>query len=248
MIAPKTDNHAFTVLFVLVLSSMFILAAVGCSPTDTLAQFESPTPTETATATPDETPTPTETETPTDTPTITFTPTETETSTPTDTPTPTPTATPTLTPTETPTLTPTTPVVPTPTNTFVLAPGTQGCSLGFWKNHSNAWGPTGFSTEQTIASVFSRAGADPYTSVGDKNLHQALNFGGGSTIQEAAQILLRQSVAALLNAAHPGVAFPRTVDQVIASVNSALDSQTRSTILNLSEALDRDNNLGCPLP
>jgi hypothetical protein len=54
-------------------------------------------------------------------------------------------------------------------------------------------------------------------------------------------------VAALLNSAHPDVDYPRTTSSVIADVNAALASNNRTTMLNLASALDRDNNLGCPL-
>ena len=125
----------------------------------------------------------------------------------------------------------------------------EGCTPGYWKNHPEAWPPTGFSTGQTVASVFSRAGSSPYANLGSQTLMQALAFQGGETIEGAAEILLRASVSAALNAAHPGVNYPRTVGDIVADVNSALNSQDRSTILNLASQLDRDNNGpgGCPL-
>jgi hypothetical protein len=54
-------------------------------------------------------------------------------------------------------------------------------------------------------------------------------------------------VAALLNAAHSGVNYPRTTAEILADTNSALTSGNRNTMLNLATALDNDNNLGCPL-
>jgi hypothetical protein len=54
-------------------------------------------------------------------------------------------------------------------------------------------------------------------------------------------------VAALLDAAHPDVDYPRTPASVIADVNAALASRNRDTILDLASRLDADNNLGCPL-
>ena len=132
----------------------------------------------------------------------------------------------------------------TVTNDDVAPPpvGDEGCSHGYWKTHESAWVSTGYSPTQTVGSVFSGAG-----SLDSSSLREALKFGGGSSITGAKQILLRQAVAALLNAAHPGVAYPRTTDQVIASVDSALASDDRTTILELASALDADNNLGCPL-
>jgi len=81
----------------------------------------------------------------------------------------------------------------------------------------------------------------------DDTLLDALNYNGGSGRTGAARILLRAAVAALLNAASPNVDYPRTPAEVITSVNVALTSNSRSTMLTLAAELDRDNNLGCPL-
>jgi hypothetical protein len=83
--------------------------------------------------------------------------------------------------------------------------------------------------------------------LGGATLLEALNFGGGSTLADAAKILLRQAVAAVLNAYSPLVDFERTVDEIKFDVNTALLSGNRTTILSLAAALDGDNNLGCPL-
>jgi hypothetical protein len=76
---------------------------------------------------------------------------------------------------------------------------------------------------------------------------QALAFPGGSSLTDAVQILLRQAVAAVLNAHHDSVAYPRTVAEITLDVNNALASGSRSNMLSLAAALDGDNNLGCPL-
>jgi hypothetical protein len=76
----------------------------------------------------------------------------------------------------------------------------------------------------------------------------ALNFGGGSTIQEADQILLRLAVASLLDASNPSIHFSLTAAQVISETNAALASGNRDTILNLAAQLDTFTNTGgCPL-
>ena len=36
--------------------------------------------------------------------------------------------------------------------------GAEGCTPGFWKNHLEAWAPTGFAPDQTLGSVFDAAG------------------------------------------------------------------------------------------
>lgn len=62
-----------------------------------------------------------------------------------------------------------------------------------------------------------------------------------------AKNLLRQAVAALLNASHPDINYPRLPGDVIADVNVALASGDRDMMLVLAEELNTDNNLGCPL-
>ena len=124
-------------------------------------------------------------------------------------------------------------------------PGGEGCTPGYWKNHEDSWPPTGYSTGQTVQSVFGQA--SNYPTLGSATLHQALSFQGGSTLEGAAGNLLRAAVAALLDSAHPGVDYPRTTASVIGDVNAALASHDRDTMLGLASALDRDNNLGCPL-
>jgi hypothetical protein len=118
----------------------------------------------------------------------------------------------------------------------------EGCSQGYWKNHTGAWqvlAPTDF-----VASVFANAGLH---GLGGATLHDALGFAGGSTLAGAAQTLLRQAVAAVLNAYHDSVEYPRTVAEIVLDVNDALASGNRSQMLSLAAALDGDNNLGCPL-
>jgi hypothetical protein len=130
------------------------------------------------------------------------------------------------------------PLTPTPTLD-------EGCTPGFWKNHRAAWAATGYSPSQTTVSVFSAASGFP--SLASKTLLQSLQGGGGSGTVGAAKILLRAAVAALLNAAHPNLDYPRTPANVISAVNAALASNSRSTMLTLATALDNDNQLGCRL-
>jgi hypothetical protein len=142
--------------------------------------------------------------------------------------------------------------------------GQQGCTPGYWKNHTSNWeeyapngsvgtpGTAGYKPG-TVGAVFnSTAGAPvPYASW---TLLQALQGGGGSGVDGAAKILLRAAVAAVLNAAHDSVGYPLQrsagdfggngfVDDVVA----ALKSGDRNRMLNLASTLDRLNNLGCPL-
>jgi hypothetical protein len=208
--------------------------------TDTPTNTPTNTATATATDTPTNTPTNTATATPTDTPTNTPTPTPTDTATatPTNTATPTPTDTPTNTPTNTPTSTPTN----TPTSTPTPDPG-DGCTPGYWRQsqHFDSW--VGFTTNQTLESVFN---VPDSFGLDNHSLVQALQFNGGSGNKGAAQTLLRAAVAALLNSANSNVDYPLTTDQVIEAVNAALTGN-RNAMLTLAAQLDSYNNLGCPL-
>jgi hypothetical protein len=124
-------------------------------------------------------------------------------------------------------------------------PGGQGCTPGYWKNHTDSWPPTGYSPSQKVQSVFSQA--SNFSTLGNSSLLDALSFQGGDTLQGGAEILLRAGVSALLNAAHSNVSYPRTTASVISDVNSALASGNRDTMISLAAKLDADNNLGCPL-
>jgi len=64
------------------------------------------------------------------------------------------------------------------------------------------------------------------------------------TVLGGAKILLRAAVAAVLNAASLEINYPRTLNNVISSVNAALAICERDTILALATELDNDNNLG----
>lgn len=117
----------------------------------------------------------------------------------------------------------------------------QGCSQGYWKNHTESW--MGYSPNEHVGALFSSAPAE----LSNNTLLEALSFQGGSTLEGAAQILLRQAVAAALNDSHYLVTYPRTLAEITLDVNDALDSASRSNILGLAAALDGDNNLDCPL-
>ncbi len=123
--------------------------------------------------------------------------------------------------------------------------GDQGCTPGYWKNHTDSWASTGYSPSQSVQSVFSQAAA--YPSYGGATLLQGLSFQGGSGVEGGVGNLLRASIAALLNTSHSGVDYPLTTAIVISDVDSALASGDRATMLALAATLDTQNNLGCPL-
>ena len=121
----------------------------------------------------------------------------------------------------------------------------EGYTPGFWKNHPEAW--EGYMTNQPVGDVFDVFGTMPdeyHCDLGDFTLMEALRFKGGPGLYGAASILLRASVAAVLNAAHSDVDYPLTDSEIVEQVNAAIASHSRSTMLDLAEQLDMYNNLG----
>lgn len=125
----------------------------------------------------------------------------------------------------------------------------QGCSPGYWKNHTglkkqaNAW--TTYLTTDKVPSVFTLPGS--LSSLNNNTLLDALRYGGGPGLLGGAKNLLRAAVAALLNSVHPSVNYPLSQAEVISQVNTALATQNRATMLSLASDLDTNNNLSCPL-
>jgi hypothetical protein len=122
-------------------------------------------------------------------------------------------------------------------------PPDMGCGPGYWKNHTEAWPPTGYSPGQAVSSVFSGA-PSPLAS---QSLLQALQGSGGKGTAGAARRLVRAGVAAVLNGAHPDVNYPRTTGSILTDVHAVLTGGDRTTMLELAAELDADNNLPCPL-
>ena len=128
--------------------------------------------------------------------------------------------------------------------------GNQGCTPGYWKNHTSNW------QEVPPSRLFS-APFSPGTSgvLQGLTLEQTLAGGGGPGVAGAEVILARAATAAFLNAAHDGVLYPwrRSAEgldgrpPLLATVNAALASGDRQTMIDLASRLDTDNNLGCPL-
>jgi hypothetical protein len=125
--------------------------------------------------------------------------------------------------------------------------GNQGCTPGYWKNHTSNWQE--YSPNQTLDTLF--AFPDQLAEFRTKTLAEALALQGGPGVSGATQILMRASVAAFLNAAHEGLGYPyrRYSDpfNIHLQVNNALASLDRATMINLAGVLDAANNLGCPL-
>jgi hypothetical protein len=109
--------------------------------------------------------------------------------------------------------------------------GDDGCTPGFWKNHTNVW--VGFSPNALFNTVFGVSYNPTLT------LQGALNLGGGGF-----QALARHAAAALLNAAQPDVDYGLSQSQIIAQVRQAFATNNPEPTKNL---FDRLNNAGCSI-
>jgi hypothetical protein len=109
--------------------------------------------------------------------------------------------------------------------------GDDGCTPGYWKNHTNVW--SGFSPGDLFNTVFGVNFNPTLTLAG------ALNLGGGGF-----NALARQATAALLGEAHPDVDYGLTNSQIISLVQQAFATNNPEPAKNL---LDRLNNAGCSI-
>ena len=115
----------------------------------------------------------------------------------------------------------------------------EGCTLGYWKNHTNRWCDA-YRTCDRFGDVFTSAPA----SLANLTLLQALNLGGGGIYN-----LARQGVAALLNTCSGQVAYAGYGDSssaVIEAINLAYSTGGTAPGI-LGSQLDVFNNSGCPL-
>jgi hypothetical protein len=98
--------------------------------------------------------------------------------------------------------------------------GREACSQGFWRNHPERWGSTGFTPEMRFVDAFqiTDLSSPEIPSSFDANwtLLTAANQTGGSFNQA-----LLQGTAALLNAVHPAIEFPATVEQIRSAMQDA---------------------------
>lgn len=132
----------------------------------------------------------------------------------------------------------------------------QGCTPGYWKNHTESW--INYDPDQTLGDAgFNFPGQ--LAAFDGVTLIEALQGGGGPGLDGAAKILLRAAVASLLNAdalAGPPDYHFWTPDEILngqgtnfTGVNEilAMTPLTRQVMLDYAAELDYINNLGCPL-
>ena len=127
--------------------------------------------------------------------------------------------------------------------------GNEGCTPGYWKNHTSNWEE--YRTRKLVSEVFDFSNAPvEVAAYSSTTLIGALRLKGGPGLDGATQILLRAATASVLNAAHEGLGYPLRrggEDGIKAQVNAALASGDRQAMLDLATYLDGLNNLGCPL-
>ena len=118
----------------------------------------------------------------------------------------------------------------------IETPGGEGCTPGYWKQsqHFDSWTNPYDPTDLYEATFGVNVPGNP-------TLLQALNSGGGGI-----DALMRHSVAALLNAASPGVDYQYTTAQVIAIVQDGI-APGGLTIEQAKNLLAAANESGCPL-
>ncbi len=114
----------------------------------------------------------------------------------------------------------------------------QGCTLGYWKNHTDRWDC--YETCTLYNSIFTGS-----TLSSSLTLLQALNLEGNT----AGENLARQSVAALLNICSEGVSYSSefTTEQALVDYVNAAFGPGAPTVNEAGNHLDFLNNSDCPL-
>jgi hypothetical protein len=116
-------------------------------------------------------------------------------------------------------------------------PDGEGCTPGYWKQtqHFDSW-TSPYMPATPFSAVFEDAFPGPEMSM---TLLQVLSQGGGGL-----KALGRHTVAALLNAASPDVAYPLTVSEVIGMFN---DVYPGGDYEGLKDQFEEYNETFCPL-
>jgi hypothetical protein len=130
-----------------------------------------------------------------------------------------------------------------PLDNSVLKNGNQGCPVSFWIKQSDyqnvsdsilMW-PQGYLPEDKFGSTAYFNAKITISSTDDPSLIDALN-----SQNDGLDKLARQSVAALLNAAHSKVKYPLTITEVISLTNDAITKSDYS----IADTFAKYNNLG----
>src|SRR5436305_814395 len=97
--------------------------------------------------------------------------------------------------------------------------GTQGCTLGFWKNHTSDW--VTYQPTDTIGTTFNLTTTQtPYAS---NTLLEGLGFQGGTGVLGGERILFKQAIAGLLNSS-AGLDYGASTTEIIRLTRNAIIS------------------------
>ncbi|KPK63118.1 MAG: hypothetical protein AMK73_05400 [Planctomycetes bacterium SM23_32] len=122
---------------------------------------------------------------------------------------------------------------------LVVTGGYEGKTPGFWKSHTDLW--EGFGTGELVGDVFDIP--TELSELADDTLLEALQYHGGKDAIGMARNLLRQAVAALLNASHPLVDYPASIGSIIADTNAALATLDRDAMGAVKDQFEEWNSL-----
>ncbi|MBP7110380.1 MAG: hypothetical protein KBB09_02260, partial [Firmicutes bacterium] len=118
-------------------------------------------------------------------------------------------------------------------------PGDEGLSPGYWKNHEEDW--VCWDPDDNIRLMF--PDVTKWYRLDSQTLMETLERKIKQTESNAPSILLRQAVAAVLNACHPNINYPKSAEWIISAVTHELNDGTYASMLVLAGQLDIWNNL-----
>lgn len=135
--------------------------------------------------------------------------------------------------------------------------GDQGCSPGYWKNHTDGTDPdypytaTRYEPGDSVVTVFLVTNAttigliNAFDTDGDGvlSLVEAMNVNGGAGLE----LLLRHGTAGLLSAAHSAVFYPYSEAVLRQMISEAYNSGDVSVMAALAIELADYSRLGCPI-
>ncbi|OIU70794.1 hypothetical protein [Rossellomorea aquimaris] len=111
----------------------------------------------------------------------------------------------------------------------------QGCSVRYWADHPDVW--VGFCPNNFFNFIFGRNVYSSNFTLGETHVLTGLGI----------DALARETVAALLNAAHPDVQYPLTLAEVVAKFREAFD-EGGVRLEEIRVLFESFNNMYCPLP
>jgi hypothetical protein len=133
--------------------------------------------------------------------------------------------------------------------------GSEGCTPGFWKNHTDCWCNDVYPPSMDVDDVWNALKDPNYVALDDSKwtpatdtLNESIRYRGGGGLAGAARNMLRHATAALQNACVSDVAYPASVATIISEVNRVLATEDPAEIQALHTILaDWNENSPCPI-